>query len=251
MTRGDYDWCVMQPGRRTHLAAALAALATAAGVVWVINAPPSADESAVPAEAPRAALLAIEPEVLDMGDLVPRQPVTRTVTVRNLVDRPVRVTSAVASCGCTTSTWPIDPIPPGGTAEAQVTIEAGDSQGERLVKQVNYLPEGGAPALLTVSGLVGSFVSCEPRIVDEPAPGTGDPACEIVVESLDGTAFRVDAVDPPVAALPSPDMPSTRQALRIEWSRWRDQGRPAHLTIEVDHPKAPKLGVVVRRAIQK
>jgi hypothetical protein len=237
--------------RANHVAAVLVVVATAAGIAWLINAPtgtPDVGPSRA-AEHARPEVLSVEPQALDMGDLVPRHPVTRTVVLRNVVDRAIRVQSAIASCGCTTSTWPTEPIPPGGTAEAQVTMEAGDSQGERMVKQVTYLPEGGAPAVLTVSGLVGTFVGCEPRIVDEPAPGTAQLPAEIVIESLDGTQFRVDSVDPDVAILPEPDVPGLRHVVRIDWARWRVQGRPMHLSIELDHPKSPKLGIVMRRAI--
>lgn len=244
----------MAPSRAPHVAAALVAVAVAAGVAWLINAPSpdrrDADGAAAPA-VPKTPVLAVEPEVLDMGDLVPRQPVTRTVLLRNLTDRPLRIGSAIASCGCTTSTWPTEPIPPGGTAEAQVTMEAGDSQGERMVKQVNYLPDGGMPVMLTVGGRVGTFISCEPRMIDEPGPGAPGQPCEIVVESLDGTPFRVDSVDPDVAILPSSDAPATRQSVQVDWARWRAAGRPVYLVIEVDHPKAPKLGVVVRRAVSR
>jgi hypothetical protein len=244
----------MATSRAPHVAAALVAVVVAAGVAWLINAPPAgrdrADTTATP-EVPKVPLLAVEPVVLEMGELVPRQPVTRTVMLRNLTDRALRVTSAIASCGCTTSTWPTMPIPPGGTTEAQVTMEAGDSQGEPLVKQVNYLPEGGLPVMLTVRGMVGTFVSCEPRMLDEPGPGEPGQPSEVVVESLDGTPFRIDAVDPDVAILPASDAPASRQVVQIDWARWRAAGRPIYLVIEVDHPKAPKLGVVVRRAIMR
>lgn len=244
----------MASSRAPHVAAALVAVAVAAGIAWLINAPPAgrddADGAAAPA-VPKTPVLAVEPAVLDMGDLVPRQPVTRTVALRNLTDRPLRIGSAIASCGCTTSTWPTEPIPPGGTAEAQVTMEAGDSQGERMVKQVNYLPDGGMPVMLTVSGLVGTFISCEPRMLDEPGPGAPGQPSEIVVESLDGTPFRIDSVDPDVAIIPSSDAPALRQSVQVDWSRWRAAGRPVYLVIEVDHPKAPKLGVVVRRAVAR
>lgn len=244
----------MASSRAPHVAAALVAVAVAAGIAWLINAPPAgrddADGAAAPA-VPKTPVLAVEPAVLDMGDLVPRQPVTRTVALRNLTDRPLRIGSAIASCGCTTSTWPTEPIPPGGTAEAQVTMEAGDSQGERMVKQVNYLPDGGMPVMLTVSGLVGTFISCEPRMLDEPGPGAPGQPSEIVVESLDGTPFRIDSVDPDVAIIPSSDAPALRQSVQVDWARWRAAGRPVYLVIEVDHPKAPKLGVVVRRAVAR
>lgn len=244
----------MASSRAPHVAAALVAVAVAAGIAWLINAPPAgrddAGEPAAPA-VPQAPVLAVEPAVLDMGDLVPRQPVTRTVLLRNLTDRPLRIGSAIASCGCTTSTWPTEPIPPGGSGEAQVTMEAGDSQGERMVKQVNYLPDGGMPVMLTVSGLIGTFIGCEPRMLDEPGPGAPGQPSEVVVESLDGMPFRIDSVDPDVAIMPSSDAPALRQSVQVDWARWRAAGRPIYLVIEVDHPKAPKLGVVVRRAVPR
>jgi hypothetical protein len=230
------------------LIALLAAATGAAWLTWGIErAPRPMDIEPLPDDRPPAP--AIEPAVVDMGELVPGQPVSRTVTIVNRADVPITVVSAQASCGCTTPTWPRDPIPPGGRAEAQVTVEVGDSQGERLSKQVMFLVDVTAPAELAVIGTVGNFVSCAPRTLDAPADDVAAPApSEVVLESLDGTAFRVDEVDPPIGAPASKDR-LARHVVAVDWSAWRASDRPMHLAIATDHPKAPVFGVVLKRAI--
>ena len=89
-----------------------------------------------------------------MGELVADAPKTMAVTLRNISKGTIRVTAAIANCGCTTSTFPPDPIPAGGTAEALVTVKAPTTQDESLMKSVTFLVDGANPVSLTVLGHV-------------------------------------------------------------------------------------------------
>jgi thiol-disulfide isomerase/thioredoxin len=118
--------------------------------------------------APRApAVLVFDPSPLVMGDLVADAPKTMVVVIRNSSQRTVRVTAAIASCGCTTSTFPIEPIPAGGTAEALVTVKAPPTQDEAFMKSVTYLVEGADPVELTV---LGHVMKSTPGAVAPAAP---------------------------------------------------------------------------------
>jgi hypothetical protein len=86
------------------------------------------------APAPAAPVIAFEPATLQLGELVAEAPKTVAVTLRNISARTIRITAAIANCGCTTSTFPPDPIPAGGTAEALVTVNAPPTQDESLMK---------------------------------------------------------------------------------------------------------------------
>jgi len=106
------------------------------------------------APAPAAPVIAFEPATLEMGELVAEAPKTVAVTLRNISARTIRITAAIANCGCTTSTFPPDPIPVGGTAEALVTVKAPPTQDESLMKSVTFVVDGADPVSLTVLGHV-------------------------------------------------------------------------------------------------
>lgn len=106
------------------------------------------------APAPAAPVIAFEPATLDMGELIAEAPKTVAVTLRNISGRTLRITAAIANCGCTTSTFPPDPILAGGTAEALVTVKAPPTQDESLMKSVTFVVEDAEPVSLTVLGHV-------------------------------------------------------------------------------------------------
>jgi hypothetical protein len=196
------------------------------------------------------AAVAVEPSGLEFGELVPGTPSSRTVTVRNVTDREVRLSAALPSCGCTTVDWPRGPIPAGGTAEATVTMTAGDSQGERLVKSVAFLVQGASPTVITVQGTVGTFVTCEPRMLEAPPEREASPAAGVVrLEAGDGVPFRVVRVQPAIAATLPGDAAAV-QSVPIDWLRWRALDRPDYVEITTDHPKAPTFTVTLRRSVR-
>lgn len=188
------------------------------------------------------------PPLVELGEgLVPGSPVTRTITLRNGTSRPVRVVKAVADCGCTTPTWPTDPIPPGGSAEADLKLDPPKTQGAELVKRVTFILDEGEPLVVELRGTVGRFVSHDPETTFAPPDSeTAPPATPIVLESSDGTPFRVIAAEPLLLADLARE-PALRHELRIDWGRWRAARKPVKFTITTDHPKAPPLMVVIRR----
>ena len=95
-----------------------------------------------PAPAPAAPVIAFEPATLQLGELIAEAPKTVAVTLRNISGRTLRITAAIANCGCTTSTFPADPMRAGGTAEALVTEKAPVTQDESLMKSVTFVVEG-------------------------------------------------------------------------------------------------------------
>ena len=146
------------------------------------------------APAPAAPVIAFEPATLDMGELVAEAPKTVAVTLRNVSGRTLRITAAIANCGCTTSTFPADPILAGGTAEALVTVKAPATQDESLMKSVTFVVEGADPVSITVLGHVM-----------KSAPGTVAPPT--TVDSVEELALADRPTVSPSA--PPPTTPST------------------------------------------
>ncbi len=161
-----------KPARTTVVAvSALAVMAAGLTMVASTLLPPPIREIPVPPK-----VIAFEPATVEMGELTPDIAKTVVVRLRNLANHPVRVTTAVASCGCTTSTWPTDPIAPGAFAEASVTVKPSKEQaGESLMKTVTYLVEEVGPFTVTVLGNVtkATAASAAPAstAVSKPAAG--------------------------------------------------------------------------------
>ncbi len=146
------------------------------------------------APAPAAPVIAFEPATLQLGELTAESPKTVAVTLRNISARTIRITAAIANCGCTTSTFPPDPIPAGGTAEALVTVKAPPTQDESLMKSVTFVVDGADPVSLTVLGHVM-----------KSAPGAVAPPT--TVDSVEELALT----DRPTVSPPAPK-PTTKPA---------------------------------------
>ena len=144
------------------------------------------------APAPAAPVIAFEPATLQLGELIAEAPKTVAVTLRNISARTIRITAAIANCGCTTSTFPPDPIPAGGTAEALVTVKAPPTQDESLMKSVTFVVDGAEPVSLTVLGHVM-----------KSAPGAVAPPT--TVDSVEELALA----DRPTVSPPAPPPPTT------------------------------------------
>ena len=149
------------------------------------------------APAPAAPVIAFEPATLDMGELLAEAPKTVAVMLRNISGRTLRITAAIANCGCTTSTFPADPMLAGGTAEALVTVKAPVTQDESLMKSVTFVVEGAEPVSLTVLGHVM-----------KSAPGAVAPPTTVdSVEEL-ALADRPTVSPPAPPTIPAPGTPA-------------------------------------------
>lgn len=185
-----------------------------------------------------------------MGDLLPNSPVEKSVRLTNTGATPLLVRKALADCGCTTPTWPSEPIPPGGSVDTLITMDAGNQQGLELVKRVTFDLEGADPAFLTVKGRVGSYLALAPTTLEGPTDdATTLPASTVTVRAVDGKPFTVIAVDPPIAK-PLATSPALEQTVEIDWELWRSSGKPVRVGIETDHPIGPPLGILIRRSLR-
>lgn len=154
------------------------------------------------APAPADPVIAFEPATLDIGELIAEAPKTVAVTLRNISGRTLRITAAIANCGCTTSTFPPDPMLAGGTAEALVTVKAPVTQDESLMKSVTFVVEGAEPVSLTVLGHVM-----------KSAPGAVAPPTTVdSVEEL-ALADRPTVSSPAPPTIPAPVTPPAQRPI--------------------------------------
>jgi ankyrin repeat protein len=190
-----------------------------------------------------------EPDPLDLGEMTADVAKTGSVTLVNTTDKPVTITKAIPGCGCTTLGWPKDPIPPGGSADIDVTLKPGAKQGVQLRKRVTFQIEGYQSQVLQVVGDVAEYVSIEPAIV--PARIEEAKMSEpIILTSLDGAPFKVTGVRPDVVGMYSTEA-SNEHSIQIDWDAWEAESRPVKLTFLLDHPQSAQVSTLVKRRATK
>ncbi len=190
-----------------------------------------------------------EPDPLDLGEMSADIAKTGKVTLVNTSDQPVTITKAIPGCGCTTLGWPKDPIPPGGSADIDVTLKPGAKQGVKLRKRVTFQIEGHQSQILQVVGDVAEYVSIEPAIV----PARVEEAAmsdSIVLTSVDGEPFSITGVRPDVVGAYSTE-PAKEHTLQIDWNAWETEGRPVKVSFLLDHPKSSQVSTLVKRRASK
>lgn len=200
--------------------------------------PPSDGEATKP-------VIKCEPDPLDLGEMVVDTSKSGTVKLINTSDKPVTVTKAITSCGCTTAGTPKEPIPPGGSADVEISLKAGPKPGASLSKRVTFQVDGHPPTIMTVQGKVPAYVTIAPENIEAPADGKTSEGA-ITLKSVDGTPFRITAVAPPIV----PDVSGEAKlehVVHIDWDSWRDKGRTIKLAFSTDHPKAPAISCIIRR----
>ena len=156
---------------------------------------------------PPPASIVFEPATLEMGELQPEVAKTLVVRLRNVTDHALTVSAAVASCGCTTSTWPPEPIAPGASGEAAVTVKPPATQGESLMKTVTYMVDGVGPVTLTVLGHVAKVPPVAAPATPAPAvaPAPASPAGPTAARRAP-TFVRVNPPIQPGAHIAFPDL---------------------------------------------
>ena len=202
-----------------------------------------------PSEAP---VLEFVPPIADMGEMAADTAKTMTVKLKNVSSEPIRITKAIPACGCTTPTWPKDPIPPGGTGDCEITLKPGSAQGIRLSKKVTFQIENHNPVVLTVEGNVVAYVTMLPSMLESPSEeaAAANPTGTITLESADGVAFKVTEVSPPVVKNMPTDA-ALKHVLAVNWADWEAAGRSPKIMIKTDNPKAASLTMLVKRSMGK
>jgi hypothetical protein len=98
-------------------------------------------------------LVTFKEKVYDFGKIKQGVPVTHDFEFTNVSDKPVVIESAVASCGCTTPTWPQAPVAKGKSDKVKAGFNAAASGS--FTKQITVKVAGAdAPTVLTIKGEV-------------------------------------------------------------------------------------------------
>ena len=207
---------------------------------------PAKPGTAAPVDARQA--IRFEPEVLNLGEMSAEVAKTGTIKVINVLDTPVTITKIVPGCGCTTTSAPPAPLAPGESANVDITLKPGSKAGIQLTKMVTFQIEGHAPQMLTVKGDVKAYIALSQDMVDGPTSDTAPPTT-IKLTSVENVPFRVTSVLPDVL-VEVPKESKTEQEVQIDWKKWEATGSSVKISIMTDNPKAPQLGILVKRSLK-
>lgn len=112
---------------------------------------------------PNAPVMTFESEVIDYGTIEYGSDGVRTFKFKNTGKEPLIISNAVGSCGCTTPSWPKEPIKPGETAEIKVKYDT--NRVGNIDKNVTITSNASTPTkVLKIKGTV------------KPAPAQNTPA---------------------------------------------------------------------------
>ena len=115
----------------------------------------AADTTAAAAKADPAIIKFTE-ESHDFGKITEGEKVTHVFKFYNGSMQPLIITNAVASCGCTTPTWPKTPILPGKEGEVSVTF---DSAGKVGLQDKQITVTANTDPAQTVVHLIGEVLA--------------------------------------------------------------------------------------------
>lgn len=123
------------------------------------------------------------PRVIEFGDRGHNERPSATLKLRNTGERPVRIHSIKPSCGCIGIQPPALPraVPPGGTAEIEVSMGSGRAIG-RLHKSILITTDDpGRPSInVSVQMRVFDGLSMEPRDLKYDGVVGGDPVTKTI-----------------------------------------------------------------------
>ncbi len=120
---------------RRRAASSIAAVAGGllAAVAW--PGPTRADDGPAAPQGPR---LHVARKTVDFGELIQGRSTTVEVPIENRGDAPLTIGRIEVSCGCTVTSLPDGPIPPGGRATLSLRYDSADKLGAQSVQVLLY-----------------------------------------------------------------------------------------------------------------
>ncbi len=189
-----------------------------------------------------------DPPAVDLGYILPNQTVNTIIQVRNIGDKPLKITLVKPSCTCTTLddlTGTV--IPPGESVPLTAQLKA-RSKPSPMTSSITFLFEGYLESSkVSISAQVARPIRTIPQAFNL---ATGELSGHIVVESIDGRPFTISAANrqPPeyIGFDPATDEPRNGYVLQWDVSQYTQQTMPGWWMIETDHPDCPLVDVWVR-----
>jgi len=208
--------------------------------------PPARPQVPAPATRPPVTL---EPSNIDLGFLPPKTIGRALFTLTNTSNAPLTILDASPTCRCTTVGEHVGAVlKPNEPYTIEVRLDPATVPQSRSAS-VRILFDGYTRTIdLVVRGEVSNPLRTNPGWIN--VPGDERPSGRMVVESIDGTAFRICTIHGhPVRFLgfdPASDEPRTNYVIEYDLAVFGEQPLPGWLIIETDHPTFPVVDVRLR-----
>jgi hypothetical protein len=229
------------------IALALAVAGPAVAAQVAAPAPP-APVQAVGGGAPR---LVVAPAALDLGTVWWGDTARGSLQLRNAGDRPLHVLGIRSTCGCTAATVPDDGrvLPPGATVEVPVFVTPRDGT-TPLERHLDLETDDPAAPLVRVAVrcdvVVGVALSPSHVLFEDLELGETR-SMEVTVESHDGEAFALEAVEfgsPLYRAEFAPGVRATAHHVRVTTGPVAQRRNPSSwMQVRTTHGRTPVLRV--------
>ncbi len=193
-------------------------------------------------------------DVVDFGDVKPGTTVTRTATILNESDEPIRIRGVRVSCGCTIADWPEDWIEPGQSVEVELTFDSGELWGPVQRYALLQFEGFNRPLRITTTAHVNTGIRASRMYLPPGQMMQG----KLTLRSTDGAAFRVlgmsfatatDDREGTQGALsrddldPSLSEPALEHTVEFDFSRVDPEHLRRWVAIATDHPTAPVIAM--------
>ena len=192
--------------------------------------------------------ITVTPQRLDFGFMLPNTNARGTVTLTNGGTASVTLLSVTPSCKCTTITDAAGvTIEPGKSFVIETELSGAPMQGIRR-SQLKIIAKGYArPINVAVQGEVALPVRAVPAYIN--LVGERARAGETIIESTDGTPFRVLSVNGKPATLVPQEAPGDVHARhKLAWSFPEGEAIGDFWIVETDHPSCALVDVRIRNA---
>lgn len=197
---------------------------------------------------PDPAPVVFDPPAVDLGYVLPSETVNTVIQVRNIGDKPLKITLVKPSCTCTTlNDLNGTVIPPGESVALTVQINAWAKPSVQSTS-VTFLFQGYLESSrVPITVLIARPIRTRPQAF---RCSNGVLSGSVRVESIDGRPFTISAADrqPPQYIDFDPETDAPRNAYDLQWdvSTYTEQTMPAWWVIETDRPDCPIVEVWVR-----
>ncbi len=186
--------------------------------------------------------VSFDPPLVDFGRILANSVQSQEVRIINNTDSPITVLEARSTCGCTVARMAERVIRPGDAIATRVQLTA-PRRASSVRKQIRFKFADDLPdrqLRVTAEAVQPILVQPEYLTVETISSAV------IVIESPDGTAFRLLEVSPPVlATLPGTSVAS-RHEMRVDELLWNAAGRPPRIEFLIDHPEVSGVVLSVR-----
>ncbi len=185
----------------------------------------------------------IEPDVMDLGDLMPNVKIPGEFKITNLGTEPLYITAAMSTCSCTVAQLSERGIEPGMSVVLPITFESGPvitaQERDVMIRFHGYSK--------SAVGRVRANTNYGVRATVEYTPADQHRLGVVTLASVDAQPFRVLSANgaPPEFLDAANDAPRNHYELRFDLSAPPPQQLPKWFVIETDHPTSPIIDLPV------